>query len=333
MFTIPYQIVDVFSSTAYKGNPLAVVDNTANSLSSTQMRLMARQFNLSETTFVCSPEHPEATWRLRSFLPNGEEVFGAGHNSLGAWWWIASFGLLGGAMSSADTTPRLYHQQLGEDVLPVIVSKSVSAQIMISMRQGQPQFLQRHDDPGALAQSLGISVRDIGLPLPVSDAAEPQVVTTSPARHLLVPVRTREVLDTVIFNKELALQELARTQSDNSGIYVFTTLDGNTAGTSDKVPRYVARFFSPGMLMEDPATGSAAGPLAAYLHVNGALGSAGNTRKEIEVLQGLKTGRECVMRLSIDIDEESPLTGIRISGTGVLVAEGNIRVPAPDTAF
>ncbi|KAB8075843.1 hypothetical protein BDV29DRAFT_200607 [Aspergillus leporis] len=330
MATLPYHIIDVFSSIAYKGNPLAVVDNTSESLNTTQMRLIARQFNLSETTFVCPSTDSSATWRLRSFLPNGEEVFGAGHNSLGAWWWIARSGLLGDSPTGADSTGQVYYQQLGDAVLPVEVSRSNTGETVISMRQGQPQFLGKHNNKDTLVESLGISVADIGLQNSRMELTEAQVITTSPARHLLVPVRNKEVLDRVAFNTERIVEELARTNSHNSGVYVFTSLNQDS---TSKIPRYEARFFSPGMSMEDPATGSAAGPLAVYLWVNGGLGSGGDEPKEIEVVQGLKTGRECLMRLTIEPSQESSSVTIVISGTGAPVADGSIRIPAPDTTF
>ncbi|KAF7585900.1 hypothetical protein BBP40_009882 [Aspergillus hancockii] len=333
MATLSYHIVDVFSSIAYKGNPLAVVDNTSGSLNTTQMRLIARQFNLSETTFVCPPTDPKATWRLQCFLPNGEEVFGAGHNSLGAWWWIAHSGLLGNFPSGTEGVGQMYHQQLGDTILPVEVSHTGSGEIAISMRQGQPQFLDKHNDKDALAESLGINVADIGLRRWGIELSEAQVVTTSPARHLLVPVRSKEALDHVTFDKGRVSQELARTHSHNSGVYVFTLLNQYSPTLSTDVPRYEARFFSPGMSMEDPATGSAAGPLGAYLSVNGALGSAGNEKKEIQVFQGLKVGRECVMNLTIVPNEEGSSVGIVISGTAAPVADGSIRIPAPTTIF
>ena len=81
MSSLNYTIVDVFSTTPFKGNPLAVVDNTENNLTTDQMRLITRQFNLSETTFFARPKDSPAHYQLRSFLPHGGiEVYGAGHN-------------------------------------------------------------------------------------------------------------------------------------------------------------------------------------------------------------------------------------------------------------
>ncbi|KAJ5808625.1 hypothetical protein N7474_009894 [Penicillium riverlandense] len=331
MPTLRYHIVDVFSSDAYKGNPLAVVENTSDSLNTTQMQLIARQFNLSETTFVCPPTDPKATLRLRSFLPNGEEVFGAGHNSLGAWWWAADSGLCSTPQNQARC---LYHQQLGQAILPVEISQSSSGTISISMQQGELQLLDSHANKAVLAETLGITAADIGLQDSAGNTVldEVRVVTTSPARHLLVPVRSKEALDRVTFtNKERIAQELASTNSHNSGVYVFTAVDGRC-----DIPRFEARFFSPSMSMEDPATGSAAGPLAAYLWTtaNPAILASQKTNGGIayvEVIQGLKTGRECLMKLAID--DQGSSVDLAISGTCVLVADGNIVIPSPEIVF
>ncbi|OQD60159.1 hypothetical protein PENPOL_c027G01586 [Penicillium polonicum] len=329
MSKLRYYIIDVFSSIAYQGNPLAVVDTTSTTLTSTQMKLLARQFNLSETTFVCPPADPKASWRLRSFLPNGVEVFGAGHNSLGAWWWIADSGLLGEITQDTESS-RTYFQQLGNDALPVEVSRSKLGDLVVSMRQGQPHFLNQHTNHDCLATSLGINASDIGLRYSDVILDRAMVVTTSPARHLLVPVQSLNVLKNVSFaDKEGILKELASTESYNSGVYVFTSAENESeSGT----PRFEARFFSPGMSMEDPATGSAAGPLAAYLWANKALASVENEVSQIEVMQGVQTGRRCLMNLSLEPDRGDSVI-ITISGTGVLVADGNITIPSSDVSF
>lgn len=329
MSKLRYYIIDVFSSIAYQGNPLAVVDTTSTTLTSTQMKLLARQFNLSETTFICPPADPTATWRLRSFLPNGVEVFGAGHNSLGAWWWIADSGLLGDIAQDTKSS-QIYSQQLGNNVLPVEVSRSKLGDLVVSMRQGQPQFLNQHTNHQSLATSLGIDACDIGLRYSDVILDRAMVVTTSPARHLLVPVRSLDVLKSVSFaDKEGISTELASTESYNSGIYVFTSADNES---ESKTPRFEARFFSPGMSMEDPATGSAAGPLAAYLWSNNVLTSVENGVSRVEVVQGVQTGRRCLMNLSIEPNNEDSVS-ITISGTGVLVADGNIMIPSSEVLF
>jgi predicted PhzF superfamily epimerase YddE/YHI9 len=87
------------------------------------------------------------------------------------------------------------------------------------------------------------------------------------------------------------------------------------------------------MGMEDPATGSAAGPLAFFLCENGIVHELGERDVEVQVVQGLKKGRECVMRLLVRRDVEIDSLKVRISGTGVLVSEGTLIVPSPDISF
>lgn len=235
-----------------------------------------------------------------------------------------------------DVTPgtpqsgRIYHQQLGDNILPVEISQSNSGNIIISMRQGQPQFLNKHTNPESLSRSLGIKESDIGLKYAGIELEldEARVVTTSPARHLLVPVRDMGVLHNVSFADKVGIaKELASTSSYNSGVYVFTSVAGEDGST---VPRFEARFFSPGMGMEDPATGSAAGPLAAYMWAKSA-GTLGDKMTQIEVLQGVQTGRRCLMKLRVEVVEDG--YAISISGTGVLVADGNIVIPSLDVSF
>ena len=334
MASIRFSIVDVFSTTAFKGNPLAVVDDMSSSLTDTQMKLIARQFNLSETTFVSPPTVPKAAFRLRSFLPNGEEVFGQGHNSLGAWWWLAYHKFLDSA--EAGSTRQVYHQQMGQSVLPLEVSRTSSGEISISLGQGPPQFLAKHSDRESLAKTLGISSLDIGFEYAGKSIHEAQVVTTSPARHLLVPVSSEAALSQVSFSDtEGLIRELASTHSLNSGVYVYTPTAKDLPASMSGVPKFQARFFSPGMSGEDPATGTAAGPLAANLFENGALDVVSGKATKVAVYQGLKVGRECLMELNIEPSQNSGerSTNISISGGGAEVASGTLVAPGVETAF
>jgi trans-2,3-dihydro-3-hydroxyanthranilate isomerase len=113
--SLPFFLVDVFADRPLAGNPLALVDGGA-ALEESVMRAMARELNQSETTFVLPPRHPDATWGLRSFTPSGAEVVGAGHNALGAWWWLASSGRL-----ELDDGGGTFSQEIGDRVLPVEV--------------------------------------------------------------------------------------------------------------------------------------------------------------------------------------------------------------------
>ena len=87
-----YKLVDVFTEKPLEGNQLAVVFG-ADNLSDERMLAITREFNHSETTFVLPPRNSKAAWRLRSFTL-AEEVFGQGHQTLGAWWAIAENNLV-----------------------------------------------------------------------------------------------------------------------------------------------------------------------------------------------------------------------------------------------
>ena len=127
-----FYLIDVFAQRPLTGNPLALVPD-ADDLAEAQMRAIAREFNQSETTFLLSPGMPGATWRLRSFTPIGAEVYGAGHNALGAWLWLAGSGRLASGQDG-------FTQQIGEEVLAVHV---------------QP----RRETPGGVDGPVGTRVR------------------------------------------------------------------------------------------------------------------------------------------------------------------------------
>src|SRR5690348_954380 len=110
-----FYFVDVFAQEPLNGNPLSLVVD-AQDLSKETMQRIAREFNQSETTFLLLPTRSEADWRLRSFTPTGIEVSGAGHNALGAWWWLAESGQI--ALSGPRT---VFQQEIVQQVLSVEV--------------------------------------------------------------------------------------------------------------------------------------------------------------------------------------------------------------------
>src|SRR5207247_9726912 len=108
MRELEFFIIDVFAREPLAGNPLALVPD-ADGLDDETMRRLGREFNQSETTFVLRPTRRDADWRLRFFTPDGTEVYGAGHNALGAWWWLAASGRL--ALGDPSTT---FMQEIGD---------------------------------------------------------------------------------------------------------------------------------------------------------------------------------------------------------------------------
>jgi PhzF family phenazine biosynthesis protein len=293
---VPFYLVDVFAERPLEGNPLALVAQ-AELLDETLLPRIAREFNQSETTFLL-PSTRGATWRLRSFTPEGAEVFGAGHNALGAWWWLAVAGRL-----ELDRGAGRFTQELGARVLPVeVVAGDGGRPQAISIEQGAPRFGRPTARRAAIAGALGLAEPDLRTDLPV------QVVDTG-AAHLLVPVADRRAVDRAEPDRATLLEALRSLGGE--GCYVYA-LD-----PPEQVTTAYARFFNPTVgISEDPATGSAAGPLACQLVANGLLYAG--TPAVVE--QGTAMGRRS--RIRVDVSGEL----VRISGAGVVVAEGILDV-------
>jgi trans-2,3-dihydro-3-hydroxyanthranilate isomerase len=292
---LPFHIVDVFAVEPLSGNPLAVVEG-GEELPEDSLKRIAREFNQSETTFLMRPTQPHADWRLRSFTAAGVEVFGAGHNALGAWWWLSEAGRL--QLSEGET---IFHQQIGDQVLPVTVVMRERTVAHVIMDQEAPDFRKTVDDLPSLAHALGLRPSDLA-----ADRIPAQVVFTG-APHLMVPLLDRDTVDRVVPASKALLNLLARFGGE--GCYVFSLDPRRPQATA------YARFFNPTVgIWEDPATGTAAGPLGAHLTVH-ELATRG---VPILIEQGTAMGRTSLIRVEVGSDT------VRISGRGIVVASGRL---------
>lgn len=294
MPTYAFVMLDVFTDRPLTGNPLPVVP-VATGLSDAQMQALAREFNASETTFVLPPGDRKATKLLRCFSPT-HEVFGAGHNALGAWWAIVARG----DVEVAGAEKRLW-QELGPRVLPVDVTWEGDTLVRIAMTQATPVISQSVPERDALARALGLEPAA----LDVADL-DPQVISTG-ATHMLVPARSLADLARVSVDAE-RLTALAKPLGCE-GCYLFCL------ETREHESIAHARAFFPGIgIAEDPATGSAAGPLAAYLAARRL--APENTWITIE--QGDEIGRPS--RIGVRVSGER----VEVSGRCAIVAEGTL---------
>ena len=291
--SIRFYFIDVFAARPLTGNPLALIPD-ADVLSVSQMQAIAREFNQSETTFILTPTVADATVRLRSFTPNGSEVGGAGHNALGAWLWLAQSGRVG------QDPARVLRQQIASRVLPVEIIRQPGRPVQVGMEQSAPEFGAVVADTELLAAALGLGHADICVTAPA------QVVSTG-AAHLLVPVGDRAAVDRARPDSAALAAVLRGTEGE--GCYLYTT-----APVGDGAHAY-ARFFNPTMgISEDPATGTAAGPLAAALVRAGLVCADG----DVVIEQGHALGRPSRLRLQVDGDR------IRLLGSGLVVADGTL---------
>ena len=282
-------LIDVFAETPFGGNPLAVVED-ADGLSDAQMQRIAGEFNQAETTFLLQSDRADR--KLRSFTASGAEVFGAGHNALGAWLWMGEHGQLGPL-----DTPRTFRQEIGEDVLPITLVR-VNLRVHGHMRQAALRLSAPLAATPALAEALGLGPDDVA-PFPAARAAD------TGAAHLMVRLRDARTVDRAAPSAPALLAVLGSAGAEGCYAYAFDPASPDTA---------YARFFNPTVgLWEDAATGTAAGPLCAYLGAEGLL----NPEKTLVVEQGVKMGRRSLLRVRLTPDPE-------LSGTGIVALRGTL---------
>lgn len=291
---LEYSIVDVFTEKPLEGNPLAVVQNTVN-LSTEQMQRIAREFNLSETTFVqrrpAEIENREGV-RVRIFTTQEELAF-AGHPTLGT------------ASILRETAPEVVANDtvtLAQNVGPVPVRFSPGTAFG-EMTQRDPEFGSELDAT-AVATLCGFEVSDLDPHLP------PQIVSTGTA-FAIVPLRAHWSLAKMKVNDPEATDWLRK-----RGARWFYVL----APTGGVTPQWRARMqFNGG---EDPATGSAAGCAVSYLVQRGTVMSG----HCVHLRQGVEMGRPSELFLSAQLHREK-VGEVRVGGSTILVAKGRLFLP------
>jgi trans-2,3-dihydro-3-hydroxyanthranilate isomerase len=165
-------------------------------------------------------------------------------------------------------------------------------------------------DTAAVAEALGVERGDV-------DAAPPQVVSCG-VPFLFVPLRTRSAVDGVAIDSRKLARACRETGRDGLPVFIFT-LEGGSAGET-----IYSRMLAPGFgIAEDPATGSASGPLGCYLLHHGML-TAGTARQMVS-LQGAAMKRPSRLHISID-SENGRITRVRVGGRSILVGRGELYV-------
>ncbi len=277
--------VDVFTATPLAGNALAVVQD-ADGLDDEAMLRFARETRLSETTFVQAPTREGADYRNRIWMMSGELPF-AGHPSLGTAVAVAH------ARGEREAS---YVQQTHAGLQPIEVELA-GRRARASMLQ-EPAVFGAELDPGETLGPLGLQAADAHPDLP------PQVVSTG-ATQVIVPVRDARVLERLAPDRAPVRALLEA----HGAITVYFAACEPAAGTA----RARAYFADPGAVVEDPATGSAAGPLCAYLHQR-----TGAPRLRIE--QGVAMGRPSLLECSMEGDR------VGVGGEAVVVVEGSLHL-------
>jgi trans-2,3-dihydro-3-hydroxyanthranilate isomerase len=273
--TLRYVIIDVFTDQPLAGNPLAVFTD-ARGLTPELMQALARETNLSETTFVLPPKQGGHA-HIRVFTPYCELAF-AGHPTLGT-----AF-VLAGPLQTAEL--RL---ELAVGVVPVRLERD-GAHIHFGWMTQPPARSFAFGDAGPVLEALG--VEEPALPIAAYDNGQ---------RHLCVPLASAAAV------AGLSPSFSALAKATGIGVSVFH-FDGQVCNT---------RYFAPWAgINEDPATGSAAGPIALYLRDRGLL-EAG---VELRILQGAEVGRPSTLYARITGADAEP--NIEVGGMARIVARG-----------
>jgi len=265
---LPFRLVDVFADAPFGGNQLCVVPETPPELDTATMQALALEIGFSETTFVTAVR-PDG-YDVRIFTPEEELPF-AGHPTLGTAFTLAREGTIG-----PEAT-----QRCGAGDIPVLIDLGAGS---ASMRQLPPRTGRKVEDRGAVAAAAGLEPDDLIPELPI-------IPVSTGIFHTMVAVRDDATLRRAARDDRRCAEVCAQIEAES--LYLFAIRgDGDVR----------ARMFDKGATIgEDPATGSAAGPLGAYLARHGLIETPGS----VVVAQGEQVGRPSFLRVSVERDGDS----------------------------
>lgn len=299
MDVIRIKQVDAFTRTPFSGNPAGIVLD-ADHLDSKTMQKIANEMNLSETAFILKPTSPEADLKIRWFTPS-QEVGLCGHATIAAFHVLAEEGR--------------YDLEIGEAQSFVLETKSGNLMVDVEWLNHHPyikfalpipKFFPYPGDITSLCGALGISEVEL------SQKVRPMITDTN---YCFIPITHFDSLKTIDPNSTLLakLDELY----DLKG-FAVVTMD-----TGDKNIDWHMRFFAPGLgVFEDPVTGSANGPMAAYLYLNGLVDTTKNYF-EFKAEQGHFVNRTGLVDVVLKTDEKG-IKEIQICGEAVTVMDANL---------
>ena len=284
---VSFRIVDVFTPVPFAGNRLCVVPDPPAGLDATTMQTLALEIGFAETTYVTGVR--DGGYDVRIFTPDAELPF-AGHPTLGTAFTLAS------------------EDRVGSHVVQTSAAGDVPVEVdlpggMAWMEQLPPSFGDELEDRAAVARAAGLEPEDLVDGLPV-------VAGTTGLPHLMVAVRDEATLRRARRDDAGCGAVCAAARAES--LYLFTVRgDGDV----------MARMFDRGAnIGEDPATGSAAGPLGAYLARHRLAGLPGT----VVVAQGEMVGRPSF--LHVEVEPRGDSFAVRVGGGVRIVGEGTFRL-------
>ena len=284
---LPFRLLNVFANEGdpFSGNPLCVFEDAAD-LDEEQMQGLARQFNLSETTFVMPPDgqyHPKADARVRIFTPHYEMAF-AGHPTLGTAHVVRD--LLG--------TGNRVRLSMAAGVVPV---RANGNEWVLTANEGK---VERDLDPAEIARTVGLAEGDLVGPVQQVSTGSGQII----AQASSVEVLRRAVGEAALMRRYAGMG----TRGGETLVYLWAPTGPDTVEAR-------ALFTQGSAVVEDPATGSACSNLGAWLVAQGRTGVSWR------ISQGAQVGRPSTLDLSVS--EEGV---VQVGGLVVEVGEGVVHL-------
>jgi trans-2,3-dihydro-3-hydroxyanthranilate isomerase len=278
-----YVVADVFSDTPLQGNQLAVFTD-ARDIPEEVLQPLAREMNLSETVFVYKPE-ADGHARIRIFTPSAEIPF-AGHPVLGTAFVLAAPLQLGEIKL-----------ETGVGTIPLTLDRHETGRIVFGRMQQPVPTVEPYEQEGVLLDALGVERSE--LPVELYDNGVRFVYVALPTEADVAAVRP-------------SLQRLGELPA----VLGFNTFAGSNS-------KWKTRMFAPaGGVSEDPATGSAAGPLAVHLARHGRIPFG----EQIEISQGAEIGRPSTLYATVEGTPEK-VERVEVGGSATVVARGEFQLP------
>jgi trans-2,3-dihydro-3-hydroxyanthranilate isomerase len=295
-----YVHLDVFTNRPFEGNQLlAFLD--AGGLDVDTMQAITRESNYSECTFVFPPEGAGTNHRVRIFTRTAETPF-AGHPTIGTAFALAHAGVI-----PAGTARTVFG--LGVGPTPIDLEWDGSRLTFAWMTQLKPTFGKTIGDPAALAAALNIDPAALG--------RVPAQEVNCGSTFLIVPVATRRAVDGAALDRAKTDAVFAAAGIQRRGVYVVSI-----EAAADGAAVY-SRLLAAAGGIEDPATGSAAGPAGSYIAQHGLLPA--DRVESMVFLQGVLVRRPSRIHVRIAMAGRD-ISGVKVGGNAVVVGEGSVRI-------
>ena len=294
-----YLHLDVFTDIPFEGNQLAVCPQPDPSLSTERMQRIANEMNFSETTFVF-PKEAAGDVKMRIFTPENELPM-AGHPTIGTTFALAAEGVIARGR-------REFVFECGIGPIPVELEWNERGLSFVWMTQPLPSFGAEITSREQIAAAVGLAAGDLAnLPIQAVSCGVP---------FLFVPIVSRAAVDRVSIDRRGLERAMTDAGSKTLPTFFFTTDRTGASGDETAYSRMLAPDFG---IVEDPATGSASGPLGCYLLRHGVV--TPNQARSMLSLQGAAMKRPSYIHIEIG-SERGAITRVRVGGRSVLVAEG-----------